>query len=366
MGRLVLIGGGHAHAGVLFHVGGMVDKGHEVVLVNPTPQHYYSGMGPGVLGGTYRPEDIRFPVRNMVLKHGGQFVEDRVTAVDAAARTVSLASGGTLAYDVLSCNAGSVIPRPEHAPEEGGGVYTVKPIQNLWMARERIETLLEKGPVRVAVVGGGPAALEVAGNARTVARAGRTPEVAVFAGRKFLHRLPENIRAMARTDFAARGITVHEGGYAKAAEPGLVVLDSGARHEADVIFLALGVRPPSLFADSGLPVGPDGGLAVNRFLQCTEHPEIFGGGDCIHFQERPLDKVGVYAVRQHPVLVHNLVAQLEGRPLTAFDPGGAYLLVFNLGGGRGIFVKWGLVFGGKPAFLVKDFIDRRFMRRFAD
>lgn len=363
MGRLVLIGGGHAHAGVLFHIGGMVKRGHEVVLVNPTPQHYYSGMGPGVLGGAYTPEQIRFPVKDMVLARGGRFVEDRLESVDANERVVTLASGDTLSYDVLSFNAGSVIPRPRETQADGD-VYTVKPIQNLWIGRERIEKLLQDGPVRVAVVGGGAAALEVAGNARVVERAGRTPDVRVFAGSKFLRKVPSRIRDMAVKDFARRGIEVLENGYVRGVEPGKVRMENGDEYEADVIFLALGVKPPTLFKDSGLKTGPDGGLAVNRFLQCIDHPEIFGGGDCIHFQEQPLDKVGVYAVRQHPVLVHNLAAQLEGRDLMPFDPGGAYLLVYNLGGGRGIFWKWGFVFGGKPAFFIKDYIDRKFMAHF--
>lgn len=365
MAHLVLIGGGHAHAGVLFDTAKIVAQGHQVTLINPTPQHYYSGMGPGVLGGTYSPKEIRFPVKAMVLARGGTFIEDRMVSVDAAARSVRLVSGNSVDYDVLSFNAGSVIPTPDETPDPGKDVFTVKPIQNLWLGRERIEALLKKGTVRVAVVGGGPAALEVAGNARSVRVDGRSPEVTVFAGKKFLRNLPEKIRSMALANFTRRGIKVLESGYAQKAETGRVILQSGEEHKADVIFLALGVRPPTLFADSGLATGPDGGLAVNRFLQSVDHPEIFGGGDCIHFKDQPLDKVGVYAVRQHPVLVHNLSAQLNGQPLMPFDPGGKYLLIFNLGDGTGIFMKWGLIFGGKAAFWFKDTIDRRFMALFA-
>jgi len=99
-------------------------------------------------------------------------------------------------------------------------------------------------------------------------------------------------------------------------------------------------------------------------LQCTAYPEIFGGGDCIYFKDRPLDKVGVYAVRQNPVLYQNLMASLEGTVLQPFDPGGDYLLIFNMGDGTGILRKKRLVFGGRPAFLIKDYIDRKFIRKF--
>ncbi len=136
----------------------------------------------------------------------------------------------------------------------------------------------------------------------------------------------------------------------------------------NVVFVAVGIRPPRLFADSGLPVGPDGGLLVDKYLRCPEHPEIFGGGDCIHYapQGGPqgLDKVGVYAVRQNPILKHNLMAALEGSEPQPFDPGGGYLLVYNLGDGSGVFWKGGWIFGGRLAFFIKDWIDRKFMRRF--
>jgi NADH dehydrogenase FAD-containing subunit len=103
---------------------------------------------------------------------------------------------------------------------------------------------------------------------------------------------------------------------------------------------------------------------VNAYLQCIAYPDIFGGGDCIYFEPRPLDKVGVYAVRENPVLYANLMAALEGKPLQPFDPGGDYLLIFNLGGGKGVLKKKWLVLGGKPAFFIKDAIDRKFMKRF--
>jgi len=147
---------------------------------------------------------------------------------------------------------------------------------------------------------------------------------------------------------------------------GEVSLESGETHPADLIFLARGVKPSRMFADSNLPTGPDGGLLVNQYLQCTQYPEIFGGGDCIYFEDDPLDKVGVYAVRQNPILFANLMAALEGSPLQPFDPGGNYLLIFNLGDGTGILNKgiWRLT--GKLAFTIKDYIDRKFIRAFQE
>ncbi|NTV15712.1 MAG: FAD-dependent oxidoreductase, partial [Desulfobulbaceae bacterium] len=161
-----------------------------------------------------------------------------------------------------------------------------------------------------------------------------------------------------------RGVVISEGSYVRQVSSGRIELADGQDYPVDLIFLAVGVTPSPLFADSGLPVGPEGGLLVNRFLQSPAHPDIFGGGDCIYFQEEPLDKVGVYAVRENPVLYHNLLAALEGGELQPFAPGGDYLLIFNLGDGEGVLHKRWLTFGGRPAFWLKDYIDRKFMRRF--
>ena len=132
----------------------------------------------------------------------------------------------------------------------------------------------------------------------------------------------------------------------------------------DVAFMALGVQPSRIFRDSGIPTGEDGGLLVNSFLQSVSYPEMFGGGDCVSFSDRPLAKVGVYAVRQNPILYHNLLAALEGRDMKAFIPQKDYMLIFNMGNGRGILWKRNFLYKGRLAFFLNDYIDRKFMKKF--
>ncbi len=363
--HLVLIGGGHAHMVTLANLRHFVEKGFRVTVVGPSEHHYYSGMGPGMIGGTYAPEQIRFATRRVVEKQGGTFILDKGVRVDAEKRVMHLASGKTLPYDVISFNTGSFVPRDVLAPDSGE-VFAVKPIEKLLDAQRRILELSAAGPFRVAVVGGGASAVEIAGNVwRLVRERGDHPvEITLFAGHGVMSRFPAGIGRMVRRSFVRRGIRLLEKGYVRQVKSDAVALESGETWPCDLVFLAAGVRPSRIFSESGLPTGPDGGLLVNRFLQSPKHPEIFGGGDCIYFQPQPLDKVGVYAVRENSVLYHNLMASLKGEPLQPFDPGGDYLLIFNLGDGRGIFRKKMLLFGGRPAFWIKDYIDRRFIRTF--
>jgi NADH dehydrogenase FAD-containing subunit len=363
--RLVLIGGGHAHMVTLANLAAIIDRGHAVTVIGPSEYHYYSGMGPGMLGGSYRPEEIRFATRHVVEKQGGSFLSDKAVAIDPEKKAVMLASGNTVPYDVLSCNAGSEVPRHliDGTPAD---CFAVKPIEKLVEAKNRLIDQFRRHSPEVVIVGGGPSAAEVAGNVWQLASTsgGQMPRVTICAGKVFMPRFPASIRRRISRTLGKRGVIIREGAVVNAVSPTSVCLDSGETLPADFIFLALGVKPSSIFAASGIATGPDGGLRVNRFLQSTQYPEIFGGGDCIHFQDNPLDKVGVYAVRQNPVLFHNITAQLTGGDLVPFDPGGDYLLIFNLGGGVGVLKKRWLEFGGRPAFIVKDYIDRRFMKKF--
>ncbi len=218
----------------------------------------------------------------------------------------------------------------------------------------------------VSIVGGGPSSAEIAGNVRQLAKKvnKHMPDIRIFAGKKFMGRFPESVRSRVFSSLHNRGIQILEAGYVKEIKPDEVCLESGETFSTDFIFIAMGVIPSTIFEESGLPVGPDKGLLVNKYLQSVKYPEIFGGGDCIYFEDQPLDKVGVYAVRENPVLLHNLMATLKGDDLEVFDPGPEYLLIFNIGDGLGVFKKKWLVFGGKIAFMIKDYIDRRFMNKF--
>ena len=351
----------------LARLGEFISQGHQVTVIQPSTHHYYSGMGPGMLGSTYNPGDIRFATRHVVEKAKALFIQDYAETIDPIKKTVLLRSGTTVDYDVLSCNAGSFVPRA-CIQTEADDVFTVKPIEALIKAQQRLIEICAKKKAVIALVGGGPSAAELAGNILQLAKSRNLniPQLRIFSSTEFMGRFPAKIRQKVIKSLCKRGVEILENSRVSQAGKGQVVLESGSSYQADQIFMALGVKPSEIFTNSGLPVGPDGGLLVNKFLQSTGYPEIFGGGDCIYFQDQALDKVGVYAVRQNPVLCHNLLAALTGGELQSFDPGGAYLLIFNLGEGLGVLHKSWLTLDGRLAFVIKDYIDRKFMKKFQE
>ena len=363
--HLVLVGGGHAHLTVLLNIANFIQRGHRVTLIGPSPYHYYSGMGPGMLSGIYRPQEVRFHGKKMVEDRGGFFVEDRVIKINPDQRSLKLQSGNHIDYDVVSFNTGSDVPLKSLVSAPRENIVPVKPVFNLLQARRWIIPKLKEKEMNFIVLGGGPAGLEVTANLwRLVQDSRGKVRITLIAGSKLLGGLPERVRALALAGLNGRGITVIEGKHGKEFTREEIRLVDGSSHPFDLAFVALGVQPSSIFADSGVPAGPDGGLLVNPHLQSVAHPEMFGGGDCISFAERPLAKVGVYAVRQNPILLHNLLAALEGKEMQTFIPQRDYMVIFNMGNGRGILWRKNLVWEGRLAFLLKDYIDRKFMQKF--
>lgn len=365
MGKhLVLVGGGHAHMTVMLNLREYTERGHEVTLVGPSAYHYYSGMGPGLLAGIYRPQDVRFHIKKMVEDQGVCFIQDLVTRIDADRKVLILKSGDEISYDVVSCNTGSYVPANPDALA-GDNIFAVKPIENLIQFQQIIKTGLGKAASRFLVIGGGAAALELAGALwRIIHSLGITASIAILAGRNFLSSMPQKAQHYARNSLAKRNIDIVEGAKVSRLTENHAVMEDGREFFFDLALLAWGIRPSRLFRESGIPTGPDGGLLVNTYLQSVAYPDIFGGGDCISFEKRPLDKVGVYAVRQNPILYANLLAALEDGDLQAFQPQNTYLLIYNLGNGTGIFYRGKWVWKGRLIFYLKDYIDRKFMRKF--
>ena len=59
-----------------------VSEGEMVTVIGPSAYHYYSGMGPGMLGRHYSPNDIRFATKQVVERRGGRFVLGKAARVD--------------------------------------------------------------------------------------------------------------------------------------------------------------------------------------------------------------------------------------------------------------------------------------------
>ena len=369
MARVVLLGAGHAHMPLLCESHKLVEAGHDVCVVSPRPYHYYSGMGPGMFARRYTEGQNRFPASAIAEKNGVSFVIGKALRIDHQSNIVALDDGGTVEYDVLSCNIGSdVVPR---FPVDGGNVFPVKPIENLVAAGAFVDSFVAQNGFfpAIVIVGGGVGGSEMAANsvelaARIGARIDSPP--AVIAPRGILPGYTRGMRRRVRSLLRRRGVRIVTGRRVQSIRGGrqtVVTLDSGLEIPCDMAFLCTGVSVPGVFVASGLSAGDNPALAVGATLQSVSAPNILGGGDCINFLPYPLDKVGVYAVRQQEILRDNVFALATGGgQLRKFMPQKRYLVGLNMGFGNGVLGKWGVSMTGPAAFALKDYIDRGFIR----
>jgi NADH dehydrogenase FAD-containing subunit len=366
--RAVLVGAGHAHLHALKRAAEFARRSHELVVV-AADLFWCSGLATGVLGGLYPPELDQVDVATLARAGGGRFVRDRIAGLDPASRTVRPERRPALACDVLSLTLGSVPPAIPGA-EGMGGCYEVKPIRRLWELRVELERRFRSGPrdpVRVVVAGGGVTACELAANVLALAarRVGRVG-LRLLAGGGMPKGLPKRAARAVLDCLRRKGAQLRTGARVGWVEGGRAVLADGSAVPFDLFVNATGLRPPPLVRELGLPVDDEGGLVVDEDLRSTGDAAVFGAGDCVAFEGRERPRIGVYAIRQAPVLFRNLLVALNGGEPRRFRPQRRYLWIMNLGDGTGLAIPSGLWWHGRAAFRLKDWIDRRFPREYQE
>jgi NADH dehydrogenase FAD-containing subunit len=362
MRRIVLLGAGHAHLHVIANAAELVRRGATVVVVAPD-DFWYSGLATGVLAGQYELALDVVDVGTLLARAGGRFVRDSAAAVDPAARRVALVSGESLPYDLLSLDVGSEVP-VNSLPGAARHALAVKPLSNLVRLRQNLEARWDRTEhALVVVIGGGSSGVEVAAAIQQLAvRRGGSVEVTLLADTdRLLPAIRRGPALRAARELGRRGVRYATERRVTSIEADRVRTATGAVYPFDLLVLATGLVPAPVLRHGGLATDGTGALLVDATLRSILHPDVFGAGDCIAFEGRALPHIGVHAVKQAPVLLHNLLAVLDGHPLRRYRPQRRALLILNLGDGTGLASWGGLAWRGRAAFRLKDRIDRRWL-----
>jgi NADH dehydrogenase FAD-containing subunit len=365
--QIVLVGAGHAHLHVARHAARLRDLGATVVLVAPGPTGY-SGMASGVLGGRYGSAENLIDPEGVAGAGGASFRRDRVTGLDRSRRCLQLDSGEELHYDRLSFNIGSVVDAPG-APSGGPRIRPAKPVGGLAGLRAALLEDLERPDAQapaVTVVGGGATGCEIAANLTAVASAhGRSPAVTIVESEaRLLTAAPAAASRALAERLERRGVRVLTGtGYAGVTAAG-VQTDRGTIPAAFVV-LATGLLAPPLVERLGIPADRAGGIHVDATLRSPADERIFAVGDCARFLPSPLPRIGVFGVRQAPVLLNNLAAAVSGEEPAEYRPQRTWLSILDLGDDTGLLLYGRLWFIGRSALWFKRRLDRRFVHEFA-
>ncbi len=366
---LVLVGGGHAHVQVLRRLAMAPPPRTRPTLVVDTPVAVYSGMVPGFVAGQYRAEELEIDCLPLARRAGARIIVAAATGIEPADRRLLLDGRPPLAYDLLSFDIGSTV-----AGQELPGVRRhAIPTRPIGRFVERLDGLLagarqrQGGRLEVVVVGAGAGGVELAFCLEHRLRQGGVDAAITLldGGERVLRGYPDRLARRVEAQAAERGLRLVLGRRVAAVERDAVLLAEGERLTSAITIWVTGAVSQPLFRESGLPVDERGFVRVRPTLQVEGHDDLFAVGDCATLIEHPeTPKAGVYAVRQGPLVGANLVASLTGRELLPYRPQGDFLTLLNLGDGDALGTKWGLSAGGPWVMRLKDWIDRRFMRRF--
>ena len=326
-----------------------------ITLIGDEPEPAYSRMAlPYLLmgnideSGTYlRKSPTHFQDLAITVRPGS------VQSVQAATKTIVLASGEHLNYDTLLIATGSHPVSPPIPGIDSAGVHTCWTLADARAIAERA-----KPGARVLQLGAGFIGCIIM--EALVARGVRL-SVVEMADRMVPRMMGPTAGGMIRDWCEAKGIEVFTGTRVESIQPGTplrVSLSNGTTMEADLVISAAGVRPAIRFLqDSGITCLL--GVLTDEHLQ-TNVSGVFAAGDCAEAFDKVSGKTIVSAIQpnaseQARIAATNMVAFARGRAAQAELSGVTQINVLDtLGLVSASFGDW----QGKPGHDHVELTDR--------
>lgn len=373
---IVLVGGGHSHVGVLRRFGMNPVPGVRLTLICRDTHTPYSGMLPGYVAGHYRYDDVHIDLSRLAEFAGARFYRDEAVGLDRKGKKVLCRNRPPVPYDRVSINIGSA-PQTSWVRGASEHAIPVKPIHRFndrWAALlQRLET--HEGPLKVATVGGGAGGVELTLAMqyrlhRELRARGRDPRQLEFhlfnSGDEILPTHNPQVRRRFVAVLKERGVQLHLRTPVDQVEPGRLRTADGRAFDVDEILWVTQAGGADWLKQTGLELDDSGFVQVNDRLQSLTDPDIFAAGDVATMVNHPREKAGVFAVRQGRPLADNLRRSIQGKPLRPYRPQRNWLALISTGDRYAVASRGDHSFSGRWVWRWKDWVDRRFMRRFSD
>jgi NADPH-dependent 2,4-dienoyl-CoA reductase/sulfur reductase-like enzyme len=284
-----------------------LDEKAEILMVERGPYVSYANCGlPYHVGGVIEKESNLLVATEATFRT--QFAIDvrthcEVVGISAATKTVELKNHLTGAvtpekYDKLVLSPGAAPIRPPLPGIDLSGIFSVRTVPDAreiraWLSRNDLpgmdsytgcQTLITAK--RAVVIGGGFIGLEMAEN---LVHLGLEVTL-VEKMNQVMPPLDPEIALLVKRRLEKNGVRVELGdgvaGFKQAPHGALEVMtESGKVHPADIVILAIGVKPETALAKmAGLEIGPRGGMRVDEQMR-TNIPDIFAVGDAVEVKD---------------------------------------------------------------------------------
>lgn len=335
----------------------------------------YSGMVPGVVAGYYDKFQASIDTRALCRRAGAAAIYGEALGIDLPSRTLLRKGGDPIPFDILSLNVGSISHLPGGSAGNPRGV-PVKPIEGFFNALGDICSRLVEGGrahAKIAVIGGGAGGVELglALHCRLKAEAlfrHRPPDfvqVSLFTDKgEILAGFPHRMKRRFHEIYRERGIAIRKGTRVLSYDGRMLATEDGASEPYDEVFWVTDASPPTWLADAGLALDERGFVRVAPTLQSVNEAAVFAAGDAASLTGHDLPKSGVYAVREGAILAENLRRAAQGQPLVPYEPQRNALSLISTGERYAVGTRGGFTFEGRWVWRWKDFLDRRYIRRY--
>src|SRR5262249_44842769 len=299
---------------------------------------------------------------------------DEAIGLDLANRRVICRNRPPVPYDLVSIDIGST-PNVYDVAGAAQHAIPVKPIDGFLerFVALRARVLAAKGRARIGVVGAGAGGVELLLSVerrlkRDIAAGGGDPAGLSFtivgASHDLLPSFPAAFRRRFRAVCDQRGIRLVTGARVTSVDEGRLHPDTGQSIALDETLGTPQAAPAGWLRDTGLALDERGFVRVTAALNSVSHPEVFAAGDTASVASYDLPKSGVYAVREGPRLARNIRRVLTRRQVISYPPQRDALYLVTTGEKYAVGARNGVSFAGHWVWRLKDWIDRRFMRKF--
>jgi selenide, water dikinase len=368
LAHLVLLGGGHAHLGVLDAFGRRPEPGLSVTLIARDVELAYSGMLPGQVAGIYQRRETHIDLAALAERTGARLIQAEVDGIDLSARSVAAGGRQLTTYDLLSVDIGAA-PAPQASGIREHAI-PIRPFDEFLYVWDTIlaEVRRTGAAPRIVVLGAGAGAVELclaihAGLCRSLPRDAAWPQTLLVA-REFLPRFNARARRLLAAALDERGIErLDESDVIRVESDGLACA-KGRWVPLDQLIVATGPAAPAWLTQTGLDLDSSGFIAVQPTLRSTSDPRVFAAGDIATVVSAPSEKSGVFAVRQGAPLAANLRRAASGQPLQVVRQQKTALALVGTGDRRAVAIKGPFAVAGTWVWHVKEWIDRRWIARF--
>lgn len=331
--RIVVLGAGFGGLAAASMLRKNLPQDHRVIVIDRKKEFMMGLVNLWILHGDRKLEDARTPLAGLDAK-GIEYLNDEVTAIDAAAMSVTCKGHGRIAYDYLIIALGAELA-PERVEGFVGRGYNLYDAPQVPPLREKLLSLKQRGSGRVAVCIMGlpykcpPAPYEAALLIREMLGDREeniqidiytpTPIALPVAGPDVSRQVVESVEG--------RGIRFHPLRKLKSVSDGLVLaFEDGSTAQCDVLVGIPQHRLPDVIRTSGLVAeeGKEQWMAIDRRTMRTRFRNVFAVGDVTEIkvgdQQLAIPKAGIFAEAEARVAAQQIIDEIKNRqPAAAFD-----------------------------------------------